>query len=417
MICLGVAILPLFLQAGEVKLETNKENAVYTQNEPVTFRVSYLSESWKPLPGQKLQYTLRADGYPAKTGNIVSGSTPAEVTSSLNHPGWIWIIVAPQDDKGNVNNAQAACLGVIIDPQELKPGMAEPADFDAFWQNQLNKINKEPLKITMTPSEVPDYANGKFKCFDVKIDCAGGKPVSGYFTKPVNAQPESLHALITYAPIGVNSANKVFLPNTMVFDINAHGIENGKPQEYYVALANGELKEYWMSNSTSKDKTYLKGMFLRAVRALDFVKAQPEWNGKDLIVYGTSQGGAQAMVAAALDPKVSVCYALVPVFCDHGGIHVGRNAGWPHILAYNNSTPESNAVVGYYDVANFAKRIKAETYMSVGFSDTICPPTSIYAAFNSLPLETKKNLQPSPKLGHDAPNQAGTDRINDILSK
>ncbi len=39
-------------------------------------------------------------------------------------------------------------------------------------------------------------------------------------------------------------------------------------------------------------------MFLRMERAIDFLASQPEWDGRILIVTGSSQGGGQAIVAA-----------------------------------------------------------------------------------------------------------------------
>ncbi len=34
------------------------------------------------------------------------------------------------------------------------------------------------------------------------------------------------------------------------------------------------------------------------IRAIDFLTAQPEWDGRTVIVYGSSQGGFQALAAA-----------------------------------------------------------------------------------------------------------------------
>ena len=53
------------------------------------------------------------------------------------------------------------------------------------------------------------------------------------------------------------------------------------------------------------------------MRSLDYVKSLPEWNGKVLIVKGGSQGGAQSIVAAALDNNVTMMIAEVPAMCDH----------------------------------------------------------------------------------------------------
>ena len=72
-------------------------------------------------------------------------------------------------------------------------------------------------------------------------------------------------------------------------------------------------------------------MFQRACRALEYLKSRPEWDGRILIVSGGSQGGAQALAAAGLDPQVTCCVALVPALCDHHGLLAGRQPSWPYL--------------------------------------------------------------------------------------
>ena len=126
-------------------------------------------------------------------------------------------------------------------------------------------------------------------------------------------------------------------------------------------------------------------MFLRLVRAVDFLTAQPEWDGRTLVVSGSSQGGAQALAAAGLDARVSYFVAGVPAMCDHTGALASRIAGWPKFIETKESPPPAVvAAVRYYDGVNFAARTKAPGFFTVGFIDTTCPPTSVYAAFNAL---------------------------------
>ncbi|OPZ83272.1 MAG: Cephalosporin-C deacetylase [bacterium ADurb.Bin429] len=48
---------------------------------------------------------------------------------------------------------------------------------------------------------------------------------------------------------------------------------------------------------------------------------------------------------------------------------------------------------------NFARRCTARTLFSVGFFDTVSPPTSVYAAYNQLP--GKKDILREWTLGHE----------------
>ena len=217
--------------------------------------------------------------------------------------------------------------------------------------------------------------------------------MSGYFAKPAGAASKSLPIILTVQGAGVRNsslggsagwARQGFL----ALDINAHGIPNGKPDQFYSDLASGDLKGYPTRGRDSRETVYFLGMFLRLVRAIDFLTAQPEWDGRTLIVHGSSQGGAQSIVAAGLDSRVTFLAAGVPAMCDHTGVAVGRVNGWPKLVP-NGLTGQPDAKVieasRYYDAMNFATRTKAGAILTVGFIDTTCPPTSVYAAYNALP--------------------------------
>lgn len=164
----------------------------------------------------------------------------------------------------------------------------------------------------------------------------------------------------------------------------------------------------------NRNESYFKGMFLRVMRALDYVKTRPEWDGKTLIVWGGSQGGGQAIAAAALDPQVTLCVANVPAIGDHGGRLAGRLPGWPKLFNKKELTDDDRkgiAESAYFDHNYLVKRIKCETFMGTGFIDKVCPPTSVFAAYNNLPDTVKKHIQTTPDKGHNAPLTDGYKRI------
>ena len=174
-------------------------------------------------------------------------------------------------------------------------------------------------------------------------------------------------------------------------------------RDSYKQLAAGKLRGYSHSGKTDRDTVYFKGMFLRIVRALDFLTSQPEWDGRTVAVVGHSQGGAQALVAGGLDPRVTFIGTGVPAMCDHTGATINRINGWPKIVPVVDGKPDSKIqdAVRYYDAVNFASRCKAEAIMSVGFIDGTCPPTTCYAAYNQ--LKGKKQIVNVPTMGHAAP--------------
>ena len=409
----------------DFKASVDKEDAIYKKGEPIKFKVELKDAG--SYPGVKIRYVLFHDGNPVKRGTAAADKV-LELESKLDQPGWVMLEAFLIDEEGKPvkisakNNAKTG-IGAMVDPLEIKDAGCEPADFDQFWQQQRKALDEVPVKATRTRVEVPKRWEGKVDLFDVQVDCAGGKPVSGYLALPSNAKKKSHPVILKYHGAGVRSAQKDFwkaFRGMIVFDVNAHGIPNGKPAEYYKELAQNELKDYRFVGKTSRNDSYFKGMFLRVMRALDYVKTLPEWDGKTLIVWGASQGGGQAIAAAALDPQVTLCVAHIPAIGDHGGRLVGRCPGWPRLFNKVKLEEEDRkgiAESAYFDHNYLAKRIKCETWMGTGFIDRVCSPNSVYAAYNNLPKDVKKNIQTTPDKGHNAPMTDANKRVAEFFSK
>ncbi|OYW76090.1 MAG: hypothetical protein B7Z37_10460 [Verrucomicrobia bacterium 12-59-8] len=367
-----------------LKAGTDHPDALYKVGETATFTIEALQDG-KPLADGKVVCVLSKDGVqpqPPQTLQVKDGK--ATLIGKLDEPGFL--LLRATSDKAS------AMAAAGYDPLQLKPSMPVPEDFDAFWDGQKAALAKVPMKSTLTPEKV---APKGVAAFDVQIDCLG-KPVSGYFGKPVQAKAKSLPAILHVHGAGVRSAGLGSVSwalnegGMLSLDINAHGLPNGKPKEFYDALVAGELKGYPNSNPQDRETIYFKGMFLRLIRAIDFLTAQPEWDGKTLIVYGASQGGFQAFAAAGLDARVSFICAGVPAGCVHTGSQANRISGWPKIVP-NDAEGKPNAAAlqaaRYFDNVNFATRAKCQgAVVTVGFIDTTCPPTSVYAAYNALTI-------------------------------
>ena len=99
----------------------------------------------------------------------------------------------------------------------------------------------------------------------------------------------------------------------------------------------------------------------------------------------------------------------VPAICDHSGEVGGRVNGWPKLVpdgSDGNPDPKALQASRYVDAVNFASRCHAEAIMSVGFVDSVCPPSSCYAAFNA--RRGKKTIIHEPLMGHAAPEHIQT---------
>jgi cephalosporin-C deacetylase-like acetyl esterase len=384
----------------KLSIATDRPEAIYKVGEKGCFLVTLKKDGQAATEGE-ITYVLDKDGVsPLKRGKLKAANGPLVVEGTLEEPGFLRCFVSCSP--AGVKKALTATAAAGFDPLKIPPSLPVPDDFDTFWAAQKARLAAVPLKPVLTP--VKSTLKG-IECFDVQVPCVGPRPVSGYFARPVGAAPRSLPAMLFVHGAGVRSsvlgsAAGAARTNSLGLDINAHGIPNGKPEQYYKDLSAGELKEYRSAGREDREKCYFLGMFLRLVRALDFLTSQPEWDGKVLMVQGSSQGGGQAIAAAGLDSRVTWFAAGVPAICDHSGKAIGRINGWPKLVPDKEGQPDPQIlqVARYFDGMNFATRTKAEAIFSVGFIDGTCPPTSIYAAYNN--LQGKKEMIVEPLMGH-----------------
>jgi cephalosporin-C deacetylase-like acetyl esterase len=382
---------------------TDKNPLTYAAGEDMKFSVQLL-ESGVPVAGKNLIWTRFGDDGRTNEGKAVSSVVePLVITTSIDRPGFIHIVVVAVDQEGqpllNDGKQMPSFDGGACAALDQIKGWPEPVDFDEFWAGQKAKLAAVPLRADLVPV-TSEYSN--VLVFDVKVDCAGGMPVSGYFCKPKDAKRKSLPAHLMFRGYGVTGAGKPMAEgkNSLAMAINAHGILNGQPPEYYENLRKTSLSGYAFRDAENEnpESTYFNGMFLRVMRALEFLKSQPEWDGKTLIVSGGSQGGLQALAGAGLDSDVSRCEVSIPWCCDLGGRNLGR--------LQSSFTMKWFAALGYYDGANHARRIKCPTTISAGLGDYISPPSSVVVLFHNLAVPKKLEFQQGRTHGYEMPNGA-----------
>lgn len=301
-------------------------------------------------------------------------------------------------------------IGLVVAPGKLKPGSTYPKDFEAYWNQEKQNLNALLMEVK---TKKMDISETDYECQDVEINCTGPKPARGYFAKPIGAKVRSLPIVLIVHAAGVkgswcrsevaNAINYAKKGNgVLCFDLNAHGMLNGQPDEYYSNLETGELKDYYVSGLENRDEFYFRGMYLRLIRTLEFLTRQPEWDKKRIIVIGESQGGGQALAAAGLDSRVSAVVATVPAMCDWGGTLVGRKGGWPQPFERKFDMEKMKQTLPYFDTANLLKNSNATIIVEIGLVDQTCPSTSVYAAINQ--AKGKKIIYPVPYREHSWPN-------------
>jgi len=304
--------------------------------------------------------------------------------------------------------AETQSTGLMVNPYKIEPGSPLPEDFYAYWDQEKRVLNALMMEVKSQLVVCPDSG---IVCSDTEINCLGGKPVRGYFAKPQKAGVRTLPIVLLVHAAGVKgswcrsevaAATGYAKKGALCFDLNAHGMLNGQPDEYYNNLESGELSGYYYKGLENRDEFYFRGMYLRLIRTIEFLTRQPEWDRKRIIVIGESQGGGQALAAAGLDHRVTAVVATVPAMCDWGGTLVDRKGGWPQPFEQNGDREKMKQVLPYFDVANLLRGCKATLMAEIGLVDQVCPSSSIYAAINQ--ADGLKLILPVTYREHSWPN-------------
>lgn len=293
---------------------------------------------------------------------------------------------------------------VGFSPEKIQPFTQEPKDFNTFWQGNLDELAKIPLSYTKEIAK--EYCTNKVDCYLVKIPVSRRKQcVYGYLFYPKNAQPGKHPVVLCPPGAGIKTIkeplrHKYYAENGFIrLEIEIHGLDPRLPKETFDDISrafNSDPTGYLENGIDNRDRYYMKHVYLALVRCIDLLTSLPEWDGRNVAVQGGSQGGALALVAAGLDKRVNLCVVNHPALSDMAGYtEKGRTGGYPHFNRMTGLyTPSNISTMAYYDVVNFARKVKATTYMTWGYNDNTCPPTTSYAVWNTLNCEKESLITP-----------------------
>ncbi len=386
---------------------TDKDIPFYAPGEEMVFTLRITGLTNSVPPGEWfVKWDRTGDDGKKLEGKVpVPMESPLVIKTSLDVPGFVRVHAVLVDKNGNIYKRTNPKLkwesktvffdgGAGVKPETLQ-SVPEPKDFDEFWARQRARLAKVPVKASRIELPSP---NSKVRMWAVEIQCAGNRPVTGYLTIPKAAgSGTKFPCLLETHGYGLRAPHKPpkgAKTDIIELNINAHGMKLpafGADDAYYKELAeavksNGHAYAFDKEQNSDPETAYFNGMALRVMRALQYLKTLPEWDGKDLRAHGGSQGGLQTIWAAGLDPDVTQADSAVTWCCDIGGTEFKRNRGnW-----YIKWVP----ALGYYDPVNVAKRIPrtcTTTIVRAGLGDYICPPSGLAILYNNMTCPKKIN--------------------------
>ncbi len=382
----------------KVIVAPDRTDWTYKPGEKVKFTISVL-KSGNPVKDAVVRYEIGPEKMPATTNETktLANGTLTLDGGTMKNPGFLRCIAIAEVDGVEYRGLGTAGFG----PEQIKPTATDPADFDQFWTKAKDDLAKIPLDAEMTL--LPDRCTETVNVYHVNLRNYGNSRFYGILATP---KKEGKYPAILHVPGAgvrpyygdIENAEK----GIITLQIGIHGIPVTMDPEVYDNLRYGALNGYQNFNLDDKDHFYYKRVYLGCVRANDFLTSLPQFDGRNLAVTGGSQGGALSIVTAALDSRVKWLGAFYPALSDVTGYLHGRAGGWPHYFAANsldfNNKKDKIETTGYYDVVNFARRVKIPGQYSWGFNDETCPPTSMYAAYNV--IDAPKSLYLALDTGH-----------------
>lgn len=397
-----VCVLPVAAQIRGYNIQVNvvpdHQDWTYKVGETATFRIS-VTKSATPLAGAVIDYEAGQEMYQdvKKTAVVLKDGT-LTVKGKMSKPGFYRVDVKTTIGGKEYKGACAAAFS----PEQLKPTTVNPADFDQFWQNAISEARHTDLNPTKRL--LPERCTKDVNVYEVSFqNVRWGSRTYGILCEPV--KPGKYPALLRVPGAGVRPyGGDIYTASkgAVTLEIGIHGIPVTMQQSVYDDLGQGALNGYWEFGMDNRDKSYYKHVVLGCIRALDYIEQYTPWNGKELGVTGSSQGGFLSLATAGLDRRITFYAPVHAALCDHTASLKGVACGWPHYFYWNKGKGMEKQIETsrYYDGVNFARRItNAQTgWFSFGYNDDVVPPTTAWATYNI--VKGPKSITPYQQTAH-----------------
>lgn len=276
--------------------------------------------------------------------------------------------------------------------QAFQPPRSEPSDFDAFWQETLSGVRSYPLNARFEPYNA---TLRNVDVFDVTYNGYNGQPIKGWLMLPHSRQGK-IPCVVEYIGYGggrgfpiqwLGWSNAGFAH--LVMDTRGQGSSwlNGDTPDPEPDGSNPHYPGFMTRGVLSPQTYYYRRVFTDAVRAVEAARSHPAVDAERIAVTGGSQGGGITLAVAGLDPTVKAAMPDVPYLCMYRrATQLTDSHPYAEISNYckthRDKVEQVFNTLSYFDGVNFSARAKASALFSVGLMDNICPPSTVYGAYN-----------------------------------
>ena len=289
-----------------------------------------------------------------------------------------------------------------------------PDDFDAYWDRALSDLDQTDPQPEIKINQL--LSTQQVECFDLWFNGVGGARIYAKYIRPKSAVATASGrrpAVLQFHGYSGHSGDwldKFGWPAEgfchAAMDVRGQG---GRSEDN-ARVKGTTLRGHIIRGLEDPDASKLafRQIFLDAVQLARVVMQFPEVDPRRVGCFGLSQGGALSLACAALEPRIKRVAPVYPFLCDYQRVwelDYAREAYEELRLFLRFRDPRHERVkeiftrLGYIDIQHLAPRIRAEVLMFTGLMDTICPPSSQFAAYNK--ITSKKDVVIYPDFTHE----------------
>ncbi|MCJ7702275.1 MAG: acetylxylan esterase [Anaerolineales bacterium] len=283
-----------------------------------------------------------------------------------------------------------------------------PDDFDLFWDRSLAVMQSIDPQVELVPA---DFQTDFAECYHLTFTGLDGARIYAKLLKPKNISEPGPGVVMFHGYSG-NSGDwfdklgyvaQGFTVAAM--DCRGQGGRSEDPGGVKGWTLNGHIVR-----GLEEDPAPLlfRAIFLDAAQLAGIIMDMPEVDESRVAATGGSQGGGLTLACAALEPRIKRAAPIFPFLCDYQRVwEIDQDVDWYQELRdwfrrFDPRHEREQAVftqLGYIDVQHLAARIQGQVQMAVGLMDTICPPSTQFAAYNK--ITAPKSLVVYPDYGHE----------------
>ncbi len=283
-----------------------------------------------------------------------------------------------------------------------------PPDIDKYWEEALAEMKQVDPDVQLVPAEfqVP-FA----ECFHLYFTGVRGARIHAMYLRPVGAK-EPHPAVLQFHGYSGNAGNWSDKLNYVAAGFSVAAMDcrgqGGKSEDAGGVKGNTLHGHIIRGLDGEPDDLLFRQIFLDAAQLAGIIMSMPEVDEVRVGAMGGSQGGALTLACGSLEPRIKKLAPAYPFLCDYKRVwemDLAKDA-YAELTQYfrrfdplHKREEEIFRKLGYIDVQNLTKRIKGEVIMGVGLMDTICPPSTQFAAYNK--ITSPKKMMIYPDFGHE----------------